>query len=80
MRVRYWRQLRPDIFPKDPDTEIFPRSYGHKTLLPKGILVIENLGGQIDELNGMRATMYALPAKYEGVEAAPVRALAVVDD
>ena len=80
MRVRYWRQLRPDIFPKDPDTEIFPRSYGHKTLLPKGILVIENLGGQIDELIGMRATMYALPAKYEGVEAAPVRALAVVDD
>lgn len=80
MRIRYWRTLRPDVFPKDPDTEVFPRSYGHKTLLPKGILMIENLGGQIDELIGRRVMMYALPPKYEGVEGAPVRAIAVLDE
>ena len=80
MRVRYWRQLRPDIFPKDPDPEVFPRSYGHRTLLPKGILMIENLGGDIDEMIGRRAMMYALPPKYAGVEAAPVRAIAVIED
>lgn len=80
MRVRYWRTLRPDVFPADPDTQVFPRSYGHRTLLPKGILMIENLGGEIDQLIGRRATMFALPPKYEGVEAAPVRAIAVLDD
>lgn len=51
-----------------------------RTLLPKGILMIENLGGEIDQLIGRRATMFALPPKYEGVEAAPVRAIAVLDD
>ena len=80
MRVRYWRTLRPDVFPADPDTQVFPRSYGHRTLLPKGILMIENLGGEIDQLIGRRATMFALPPKYQGVEAAPVRAIAVLDD
>jgi len=59
---------------------VFPKSYGHRTLLPKGILMIENLGGEIDQLIGRRATLFALPAKYAGVEAAPVRAIAVVDD
>lgn len=81
MRARQWRDLRPDVFANVPtDQELFPRSYAHKTLLPLGILMIEGLGGEIDELIGRRATLFALPAKYKDVEAAPVRAVAVVDD
>ena len=33
MRDRYWRTLRADIFPADSDREVFPKSYGHRTLL-----------------------------------------------
>lgn len=80
MRSRQWETLRPDIFESvDLDRESFPRNYAHKTLLPLGILMIEGLGGQINDLIGMRAQLFALPAKFAGVEAAPVRVVAVVD-
>lgn len=80
MRNGQWRNLRPDVFPDAPDPKAFPRAYAHKVLLPLGILMIEGLGGEIDQLIGKRAMLFALPAKYSGVEAAPVRAVAVLDD
>ena len=80
MRSGAWRTLRPDLFSEPPEPEIYPRSHGHKTLLPKGILMIEGLGGEIDQLIGKRAMVYALPAKYAGVEAAPIRVIAALDD
>lgn len=80
MRSGQWRTLRPDLFPEAPPADLYPRSFGHKTLLPLGILLIEGLGGEIDQLIGQKAMLYALPAKYQGVEAAPVRAIAVLDD
>jgi kynurenine formamidase len=81
MRIRQWKELRPDVFgAASPDPHAHAGSYAHKTLLPLGILMVEGLGGEIDQLIGRRAQVFCLPAKYQGVEAAPVRVVAVVDD
>jgi len=78
MRIGQWKALRPDIFGAvTPDPARFPPHYGHKTFLPRGITMIESLGGQIEEVLGQRVTLFALPPKYAGVEAAPARVIAV---
>jgi arylformamidase len=80
MRRRQWQQLRPDVFDAarfDPDD--FPPSYGHKTLLPAGIMMVENLSAELGRLVGQRVNLLALPAKYEGVEGAPARVAAVLE-
>ena len=77
MRFKQWQLTRPDIFGNvSPDFTKFPPAYGHKTLLPKGIIMVEGLGGHIDELIGKRAKIFILPAMYQGVEAAPCRVVA----
>ncbi len=78
MRAAQWKTLRPDLFGSVTiDPEKFPPHYAHKTLLPRGITMIESLGGQIEELLGQRVTLFALPPKYVGVEAAQARVIAV---
>lgn len=80
MRRRMWENVRPDLFAGaaiDPDR--FPQSYGHKTLLPAGIMMVENLSEELGQLVGERTTFMALPAKYEGMEAAPARVVAVLE-
>jgi arylformamidase len=80
MRARQWSELRPDIFgdvsyePAD-----FPPAYGHKTLLPAGIMMVENLSEALGTLVGQRVNLLALPAKYAGVEAAPARVVAITE-
>lgn len=81
MRAGQWRILRPDLFDKAPvDPVRYPTNYGHKTLLPLGIIMVEGLGGMIDELIGEVAKIFCFPAKYEGTEAAPVRVVAELPD
>ncbi len=81
MRINQWKGLRPDVFGDvNPDVKRFPPAYAHKKLLPLGIIMVEGLGGSIDELIGRTAKVFVLPAKYEGVEGAPVRAIAELED
>jgi kynurenine formamidase len=78
MRARQWRELRADVFGSVAiDAERFPLSYGHKTLLARGICLLEGLGGEIDELVGRRVELVPLPLKYLGVEAAQARVIAL---
>lgn len=77
-RWRRWTEMRPDIVKGlVVDEAKFPPSYGHKTLLKAGIFMLESLGGEIDQILNKRVDLIALPLKYEGVEAAQVRALAL---
>jgi kynurenine formamidase len=80
MRSGQWLKLRPDLFSESAiDKERFPRAYGHKTLLPAGISMVENLSDALGQLVGQRVNLLALPAKYEGVEAAPARVVALLE-
>jgi arylformamidase len=80
MRAAQWRKLRPDIFDAASfDPAEFPRAYGHKTLLPAGIMMVENLSEALGTLVGQRVNLMALPTKYLGVEGAPARVVAVIE-
>jgi arylformamidase len=80
MRTRQWKVLRPDIFDKAKfDPADFPPAYGHKTLLPAGIMMVENLSDSLGQLVGQRVNLLALPVKYQGVEGAPARVVAVAE-
>lgn len=78
-RWRRWTEIRPDLVKGlVVDEAKFPPSYGHKTLLKAGIYMLESLGGEIDQILNKRVDLIALPLKYEGVEAAQVRAIALL--
>jgi kynurenine formamidase len=80
MRLPQWQQLRPDIFgAMKGDSERFPPAYAHKTLFKNDIYMIDHVGGDLDQVLGKRCTIAAFPAKYEGVEGAPVRMVAIID-
>jgi kynurenine formamidase len=49
----------------------------HRTFLPKGILVIENLA-HLDQIPGPRCQVIALPLKIKGASGSPVRVVAIV--
>jgi arylformamidase len=49
----------------------------HRTFLPQGILVIENLTN-LDQIPGSRCQVIALPLKIKGASGSPVRVIAVV--
>ncbi|MEZ0345218.1 MAG: cyclase family protein, partial [Infirmifilum sp.] len=51
---------------------------GHKTLLPKGIVIFEKLTN-LGELLGKTFTFYAFPLKIHKGSASPVRALALLE-
>jgi kynurenine formamidase len=75
---------RPDIFSEkkvsEIDRERFPYAYCHRTLLGNNIPMVEQLGGQIDEITGRRVRLYALPPKLKNSEAAQIRVVAETDD
>lgn len=49
----------------------------HRTFLPRGILIIENLTN-LDRIPGTRCQIIALPLKLRGCSGSPVRVVAVV--
>ena len=51
----------------------------HKVLLGANIPTIEQVGGDVDDLRGKRATMMATPWRSEHGEACPVRFVAMTD-
>lgn len=79
-RARQWKLLRPDLFPEGLfDAAQFPGGYAHKVLLPAGIMMVENVSEALGMLVGQRVLLMALPVKYEGVEGAPCRAVAILE-
>jgi arylformamidase len=79
-RSRQWKKLRPEQWPDDLfDPAEFPPAYAHKAFLPAGVMMVENVSEALGQFVGQRVTLMALPVKYEGVEGAPCRAVALVD-
>jgi len=51
----------------------------HKALLAAGIPTIENVGGDVDALLNRRATIHAMPWRWPGGDACPIRLVGLVD-
>ena len=65
----------PDwVDPGDLSTAEFP---SHRTLLPRGILIMENLTN-LDRIPAPRCQVIALPLKLKGCSGSPLRVVAVV--
>lgn len=52
----------------------------HNILCTHDMLAIEDVGGEIDKVTGMRCTIAAFPAPIEGTIGHQVRVVAIVDD
>jgi len=63
----------------DPKKEHPEWNIAHKTILQADIPTIEQVGGDVDELIGKRATFIATPWKFEYGDACPVRFVAMID-
>lgn len=83
------RRMRPDIkakFEKERGVkveEMFPEEnifVMHKKPFPKGILHVENIGGDIDQVLNRRCKIGCFPWRFEGGEAAMCRVVAFVED
>ena len=81
--------LRPDIAAEYEAKkgvkieEMFPRRNEyvmHKLPFPHGILHVENLGGEIDEVLNTRCTIGCFPFRFVGGEAAYARVVAFLED
>lgn len=63
----------------DPKVEHPNWNGAHKALLGADIPTIENVGGDVDDLLGKDALIHALPWKFDGGDACPVRLVAITD-
>jgi kynurenine formamidase len=62
--------------------EIFPKAdyqIMHTLLFPHDVIHIENLGGRIDEVLDQKITLGCFPWRFQGGEASPCRAVAILD-
>jgi len=64
---------------KDPKTEHGKWFAAQKALSAAGIPYVLQVGGDVDDLNGKRATFVATPWKLEHGDACPVRMVAMTD-
>ncbi|HHU22494.1 MAG TPA: cyclase family protein [Clostridiales bacterium] len=64
---------------KDPNAEHGKWYIAHKLLAAAGIPTIEQVGGDVDELSGKRATFAALPWKFAHGDACQIRFVAMTD-
>lgn len=71
------RLVRPDIFTTSIDTNKFPPFYSHHTLLKNNILLLEQVGGEIDKVTGQRVTICAFPMKLVHGDGSQVRVVAI---
>ena len=63
-----------------PAKEDHPQwNVAHKTLLAAGIPTIEQVGGDVDELNNKRVTFHAYPWNWFEGDACPIRFVAILD-
>jgi len=82
------RNLRPDLkqeFEKKigkPVLEVFPEEnyhLMHTKLFPKGLIHVENIGGEIEKLLNKRLFIGCFPMKIKDGEAAPCRVVAFLN-
>jgi len=79
--------LRPDInaeYKKETGRDViedFPLwEPCHRAILGNGIMGYENVGGDIDEVLGMRVTLVGFPIRWEKGDGSIVRLVAIVDE
>ena len=70
-------KLRPDIFTEKVDRKKHPLFYAHYAFLSRNILLLEQLGGQIDEIVGQRLNIAVFPIKIVHGDGCPVRVVAI---
>lgn len=63
----------------DPEKEHPEWNIAHRTIAGADIPTIEQVGGEVDELIGKRATFVATPWKFEYGDACPVRFVGMID-
>lgn len=68
-----------DVTGRDPKADFPKWNPAHKTLLAAGIPTIENVGGDVAELLGMRACLHAAPWRFMEGDACPIRFVAISD-
>lgn len=64
---------------KDPKVEHGKWYVAQKALSKEGIPTVEQVGGDVDELSGCRATFAATPWKFEHGDACQIRFVAMID-
>jgi len=64
---------------RDPKIDFPEWNPAHRTLLAAGIPTIENVGGALDEVTGLRCTFHAYPWKFRDGDACIVRLIAILD-
>lgn len=65
---------------KDPAEEFPLYEPCHKILLSHGIAGYENIGGDIDQVTGMRVTIAGFPIRYVGGDGSLVRVVAIIEE
>jgi kynurenine formamidase len=65
---------------KDPSKEFPEMEPAHTLLYGAGIPGIENAGGDIDEVTGIRCIIAAFPLRYEDGDGSMVRLVAIVEE
>jgi kynurenine formamidase len=75
--ARYERETGEDIEKRFPADDIFVM---HKVPFPAGVIHLENLGGDIEQVLNRRCLIGAFPIPIEGGEASPCRVVAFVED
>jgi kynurenine formamidase len=51
----------------------------HTLLFPHDVIHVENLGGRIDEVLDQKITLGCFPWRFQGGEASPCRAVAIIE-
>ena len=84
--IRYKRPDAAKAFEQHvgrPVDEVFPEDdifVMHRVPFRQGIVHLENLGGDLDQVRNVRCTIGAFPIPIEGGEASPCRVVAFLDD
>jgi kynurenine formamidase len=74
---RFERETGQTLEQRFPEDDIFVM---HRVPFPRGILHVENMGGDIEQALGKRCLIGAFPIPIEGGEASPCRVVAFIED
>ena len=74
---RFEREEGIELAERFPEDDIFVM---HRVPFPSGVLHVENMGGDIDQVLGRRCLIGAFPIPIEGGEASPCRVVAFIDE
>lgn len=78
-KIKYLLQEYRDETGREAKDDFPDWNPAHRTLLGAGIPTIENVGGDLDSVTGMRCTFQALPWPWREGDACVVRLVAILD-